>query len=462
MNGNRIKRVMDLGLSSLQMTEREMNGLIRKAEGGKKVKKKLSVAMVLTIIIITMAATAIAATLVWEKYVMDVKKREQSQGAYASWEIKNKQDLVKSLVDMGYIEESDETRQLFNDTTGKDEQEKIADKLMMLLTKQTDAKEINADIITYSIFGPESTWTSEQRVWWQQVTNMFRNAEDDTDSFVPAGKDDLPETQAVAIAKAAIIKAYELPADALEQAQAVADMYVTKARPDYRRWMIQFQMIKPGTENYVESVYAAVVDNKGTVIADPDVSMPHVEETAAAYKSPKETTSSQLADEYYAMAEKAGNPNLQGWSLEEKAEFSNKMRDRILTALEQGRLQDLKRGESPVMVMIAAAHYVYGIPDALAISADDALKAARKAIRESGGYSEQEAESFHQSGMFYDVTDSEKPVWRFVFQPQKRFDMVIYRVEIDAKTGSIISCETTKSKPVDLKIEELSYYLKLF
>lgn len=462
MNGNRIKQVMDIGLSSLGMTEREMNGLIEKAEGGKKVKKKLSVAMVLTIIIIAIAATAIAATLVWEKYVIDIKKKEQTQGTYSHWEINSKQDLIKSLLDMGYIQESEQTKLLFQESTQDAVRSKIADDLLLSLTKQTDVREINADIITYAIFGPENTWTPEQRVWWQQVTNLFRNTDCDLDTLVISQNGDLPEKQAIAIAKEAIIKAYGLSVDALDKARAVADMYVTKTRPDYRRWMVQFQLIKAGTENYVERAYAAVVDNQGTVIADPDVDMPHVDEMAATYRSIKETTSSTLADEYYTMAEKAGNANLQAWTLEAKAEFTKNMRDRVLSAFKENNLESLSKNGQPVMSMIAAAHYVYGLPDSNVITQEQALKNARIALQQKYGYSADEAQSYDRVAVFFDITNSENPLWRLVFLPQYRFGMYLYRIEIDAKTEKIISIEDYKSQTYDLNINELPAFLKMY
>ncbi len=461
MAHNPIKHALDNTLSSLFVSEQDASQLLALAKGGKKVKRKLSVAMVLAIVMVTLTATAIAATLIWKNYVVDIKKKEQTQGKYANWEITSKKDLVKSLMDMGYIPQSEQTRQLFDAATEKEQQDEIADILMLALTKMTDTREINADIITYAVFGPEATWTSEQRVWWQQVTNLFRNAAHDLDSFVLAGAEDFPEEQAIAVAREAIEKAFNLPKGALDKARPVADLYVTKARPTYRRWMVQFQFIKAGTENYLEKEYYAVVDSKGNIIADPDVGIPHVDEMAITYKNRRELTDSTLAAEYYALSDRAGNPNLQWWSLESKAEFSRNMRDRILTALEEGRIDDLKRGEYPVMVMIAAAHYVYGLPDEQVISQEVAFDAAKIAMRERFGYAGEALESFDRAAIYYDVTDIKKPLWRFVLMPQQRLGMMIYRIEIDAKTGEVSNAEAIKSKPFNLNMEELPHYLKI-
>lgn len=263
MDDHRIKTALNNTLSGLHVTGHDAGSLLAMAKGGKKVKRKLSVAMVLVMALIVLAATAIAATLLWEKYVVQVKDQEQVQGEYAQWELSSKQGLVQSLMDMGHIPPSDLTEKLFDPSAAETQREQIADALMLALTGQQDVREINADIITYAIFGPEAFWTPAQRVWWQQVTNLYRKVQDNPDTFVLPGPGDLPEQEAIAIARKAILKAYQLPEGTLDKAVPVANLYVTKVRPNVRRWMVQFQFFKEGTANYLEKEYFAVVDPAG-------------------------------------------------------------------------------------------------------------------------------------------------------------------------------------------------------
>ena len=119
-----------------------------------------------------------------------MKEIEQAEGDYVNWSISQKQALIRALIDSGNIEETAETARLFDDSTGETEKQAIANQLVLTLTGQTDVKEINVDIITYAIMGSTDTWTLEQRVWWQQVTNQFRNSGDDPDILVtPNGKE---------------------------------------------------------------------------------------------------------------------------------------------------------------------------------------------------------------------------------------------------------------------------------
>lgn len=153
-------------------------------------KKKLSVGFVLVIVLVLAAVTALAAALLWEQQVVPMKEIEQAEGDYVNWSISQKQALIRALIDSGNIEETAETARLFDDSTGETEKQAIANQLVLTLTGQTDVKEINVDIITYAIMGSTDTWTLEQRVWWQQVTNQFRNSGDDPDILVtPNGKE---------------------------------------------------------------------------------------------------------------------------------------------------------------------------------------------------------------------------------------------------------------------------------
>jgi hypothetical protein len=76
------------------------------------VKRKLSVGLVCAIVLLLVAVAAVAATLLWENYAAQVKQTESEQGSYVHWQTKDKIDLVKALIEMGYIEETDVTDRL--------------------------------------------------------------------------------------------------------------------------------------------------------------------------------------------------------------------------------------------------------------------------------------------------------------------------------------------------------------
>lgn len=75
-------------------------------------------------------------------------------------------------------------------------------------------------------------------------------------------------------------KAYSLPDDALNHVRVVTNLYVTEQRPVYRRWFIQFQVLREGSDDYVEKYYSCIVDPEGNVIGDPDINEKSVFEYA--------------------------------------------------------------------------------------------------------------------------------------------------------------------------------------
>lgn len=472
MKNNRVQRAINNTLSSLYITERDAARLLDAAKGGKKVKKKLSVVMVMAMIALILTATAVAATLLWEKYVVDLKKTEKSIGTYGDWEINNKSDLIKSLMDMGYIVPSEETNMLLDPNTTEEQKNAIADSLMLKLTNQTDIREINADIITYAVFGPESTWTSEQRVWWHQVTNLFRNTQGDVDTLVTARKDDLSQEQAIAIAKEAIIKGYGLPSDGLDKATPVADMYITKARPEYRRWMVQFQFFKEGTKDYLVKVYATVVDEHGQVIADPDVEMLLPEDSAKRAKtivSGRPTT--PLFQTIDSFNYRANLSPFTAWPLELKAEFSQVVAPQVRAIVDSGDLSPLINGDGPDLYIIASSSYTYGLPSDKDIKQEEALNIARQSLIQAYDLSNEVLALYDNISVYFDITNPEEPLWKFLFLVGLHSDNKFpggssapqwglqYKVEIAARTGEVIR---TEEFPRQLPGRDINYMLKLF
>ena len=104
------------------------------------------------------------------------------------------------------------------------------------------------------------------------------HSQEATDTFVNPTESDFPQEEAIRIAKEAILKAYSLPDDALKHVRIVTNLYVTKERPDYRRWFVQFQVLREGSDNYVEKYYSCIVDPDGKVVNDVVIRLPYSKE----------------------------------------------------------------------------------------------------------------------------------------------------------------------------------------
>jgi len=263
-----LKSAIDTCLSGFNAIPSLRNEIMQKVRGEVIMKRKLSAGLVLAIVLLLITFAAVAATLLWENYATKAKQIEGEQGSYVNWKIEDKIDLVKALVDMGYIEGTGKASNLFNSTKSEEEAHIIADQILMDLT-QRDADDISISEITYAVMGYFTSWTPEQRVWWQELMGYESGA---VDTFVKPGPLDLPVDDVIKIAKIKLSESYGLESGYFDKdnVKATADLYVTNNRPDYRRWMVLFSIHREDSD-YLDRVYSVVIDNTGSVIADPDV-----------------------------------------------------------------------------------------------------------------------------------------------------------------------------------------------
>lgn len=282
------------------------------------------------------------------------------------------------------------------------------------------------------------TLTQEERVWQQESDRSKPHNEAD-DTLVDPTSDDLPEAEAVAIAKEAVFRVYKLQDDALERGRVVADMYVTNVRPEYRRWFIQFQVFKEGSDSYVGRVYTCIVDQNGQVISDPDINEPSLEEKAVALERAlqREKEKPDYLKKYleYFDAQADNGGFFWYWPYDVKAAYWQDMQPWINEV-------PLETDTEVGMTL----YYAYGIPDTDELQHDDAVSIARDLIMEKYQIPDAQmsryytlCEAFDISGKLYDGN-----VWKFVFAEfieAETHDSPNYRVVMDAKTGQAVIIE---------------------
>lgn len=455
----RIEKAVDARLSGLQGDPWLARRVMAQAKGECKMKKKASAGLILVIVLVLAAVTALAASLLWQQQVVSMKEIERTEGDFAHWPVEKKSELIQALIAAGSIKEDEETARFFAASTDEKKKNEIADQLVLTLTGQTDIQEVNTDVITYAVMGAEDTWTPEQRVWWQQITRQFSGGSGNPDTLVTPHARVLSEEEAVRIAKEAILSAYRLPANALDQALPVANLYVTQQRPDYQRWDVQFKLFKEGTTDFLEKVYSAVVDENGDVIADPDVNMPSLEERAAQAASHSGPELEAIIQAYRTFADQANGAPFQSWPTALKSAYSKEVRPMVLDALADGRMNAYGASSSPEeKEIIASTVCLYGMPDENDLTEEEACQKAAQALWEHYNV---DAEAFLFTFSYFDITDANAPTWRFVFLPHTRPDTAphfLYRIELSADTG-----EERNSEKIEVQqaLESLDYDLKL-
>ena len=465
----RIVRAVDARLSGLTGDPWMAQHVLARAEEElPNRRKKRAVALIVAAVLALAGMGALAASLLWREQAASMKQVEQTEGDYAGWAIEDKAALVRALVDSGYLAQGGETERLFDEGTPEAERHAIADALLLALTGQTEVAEISVDIITYAVMGAEDTWTPEERAWWQQVTRQFDGDDGADDTFLVPDGSVISEAQAVAAARTAILSAQGLEDGALDAAQPVADLYVTQQQPDRPRWNVQFKFFREGSDSYVERVYSAVVDARsGEVISDPDTGVPHPDEAAAQQSAARPDTPLFQAIDAMAESVQRDIASFGAWPLSLKAEYARDIAPRVRAIVDSGDLTPLDNGAGPNLYVIAAATYDYGLPGEGDLAQEEALERAREAVQERFGLSQEALSRYTDVLVYFDATDPDAPLWRFVFQPemdardalgQTQYDLR-YRVEIASPAGDVASAEAFKRQ---VPVYDLSYLMNLY
>ena len=419
-------------------------------------RRKLPVALIVVLVLVLLAATATATTLIWQQYVARVAQLEYQQGDYEKWPAEDRIGLAKDLIQMGYFDEATECARLLSVETPEEERLALADELLLTLIGQDDVRAINLYSLTYAIMGYEDFWTPAQRVWWQGIFNMYTG---DVEVYTYVVPDDstISEGQAIVIAKAAIIDAYQLSPDALDTAQPVADLYITEQHPDDRRWHVRFNLYRNNdrTEHFVEKRYEVVLNGEGNIIDDPDRNIKNVYDVGArAVAESTEVGIIPTRELYLKYADQAGGIPFWRWPYDLKAAYSTEVRS-LLAEVEGTDWYDPWYKATNRQSL----WFVYGLPDENALSYSEAVEAAKSALTQQLSVSDELLGRYTLIYSSYDITDAETPVWKFIFIDQDDWYSMRYRVQIEGITGTVILTETF---PWDMMLQDDEYDKKYY
>ena len=316
------------------------------------------------------------------------------------------------------------------------------------LVRKDGVRAVRWNTLTNAIMGDPSTWTLEEKVWYQQLSNMFGHK--DPDTLVLPTEEDLSEDEAIEIARSAITHAYGLQEDALDGYLPSALLYITEndygdydPRPDYRRWNIQFLSYQYGDVTACNA-YTAIVDENGHVIGDDELGIPHVQQQAIESKTRLDASTPAIVEIFRQYAESEGSFFAWQWTYEAKASYSHEIRSKVLTDLESGEINALSNPsfcQEPVQEIINSTVFAYGLPQKEHLPIEEALSAAAFSVMENYGLSGDDLEEFSTYAAF-DITNSQQPLWKFLYCPDSFEDMedvMLYKIEMDAQSGETLA-----------------------
>ena len=426
------KRSHDLLMAAAHSVEEE-----------KTVKKKMSVALVFILVMVLIAGVALAAISLRDTARQIVETEQEEGDTFGYWPVEKKIALVGALADLNYIEETAEVKQLLAHSLPEKEADRVANEAVARFTGQ-EASEVSFLVIMQAAWGPFYQWTREEQAWYSQLmVDTGIQKEDHTLYVMPEGPVD--QDQAILIARRAIAKGYGVEESALDSYTVITtfevpefsepgdgqpywhvDHNAPEDMPEDKRLFRSFPLfIHPETGELYETVESILARSRAldAYLNDP------LFQAMAAFDGPFDSM-----------------------SLEDKALWSQTIRPMVLNK-QQEDPDFFGDGSTSLLATVA---FLYGVPDGTALPQDEALALAERALVDVLKRGEAEIKLYtHQKNIYYDVTDPERPLWKFFFRRPSQYDidkafgaevLAYYgetrppncKVEIDARTGAVV------------------------
>lgn len=474
MKQSTLQQAIDTSLSSLTCGERDIQAVLRRMRGETVVKRKISVALIFVLLSLALAGAALALSL-WMDTGRSVLETEQTSGYFQDWPAQKKMDLARAILEHSALERTPDRAALLAGSLPQEEMERGAEEILAAFTGQ-EVSEISFMGIMEAAWGPFDHWSHEEQAWYSQLLQeMGLQGEDHTLYVLPTGP--LDKDQAIALARREIALGFGVEESELDRYKLTTSFQVPEfASPGDNQpyWHIEYWT--PEGMSAEEALFPISFG----VFLNPETGAFHepvpqrIAEMRAYFDGIKARESDPLWQEMRAFeTERNLHGNPAAMSLEERALWNQTFRDRVLA-----KMKEQPELELFGIMTQAAFSYAYGLPDEKAIPQEEAFAIAQRMLVERIGRKEEEVPFFsHRCDVFYDVTDPERPLWKFFFHMPNEYDsdkafgkaLVAYygkdgerlpnvKVELDAYTGEVL-----EAFPMDMKdMNTLEDFRKLY
>ncbi len=464
-----LRRVMDACLPGLENRPDFDRDVLRQVRGEVKVKKKLSVSLVLVIVLACIVATALAVAALRDTARL-IAQAEQEEGFYAYWPNEKKTAVVSALIEQGYIEGTPELDRIMREALHSDAAGHAADEAFSRFAEQ-DVTEISFLTIMQAAWGPFDQWTHEERAWYSQLMESVGVESDGKTFFVePTGSID--EQQAAMIAPREIAADYGVDERVLDDYSYVVSFQIPEFAEhgdDQPYWYVAYSAPAdmPEEERLFTDIELFVHPDTGELLEAVD----DLRANSANVPTRPRNELYQLIDAYHHRAEEMGFYSFRQWPLALRAAYSQEITPKVKAILESGDRSDLMNGGSLDIAVIVQSTYVYGVPQADAITQDEAFASAKLALEETYGLTADTVEQYQEIDVYYDVSNEDAPLWKFFLNPKSLpvealkngyddplFDLC-YKVALNAQTGDVVHIEVF---PFQTLGHALAYDLKWY
>ena len=442
MASSKLKGYLDETLAGLTIPAGKRAALVNGITAGRKRRRKLSVGLVLTVVLLLAALTALAAVAIgWGDAALYLRRESEGE-RFADWAGAERTALVASLLKDGALPESDATRRLLAGNLDDAAQAALAEQIL------TDWLAAPAERVAFRpimerLWGDFAHWTLEQKAWFTQTLIDAGVQQPDFEKYALPDAQALPRADAEAIARAYAELWRGMPPGSLEDHDVVSEYVIFPRRVE------EGGIATYTTEGADPVWYVAIADvgpngSACELEIDPvDGSVDHqgmigkllYERFGVDWRGDPAT--SAIADWQSEQRSLA----FFDWSLAEKARWSETVRPFVWT----------REQEEPDFYDLSTrvfTRYRYGVPDAHALPEADARARAERLL--CGTYGLTDLAAYDCVYTYYDNTNPDAPLWRFHFSMHGRraletfgsvYRQVNYRVELNAVTGEAVTIE---------------------
>lgn len=129
-------------------------------------KKKISVGMAIVFCVVLLSACALAAALLWQETAESIAPPEGDHGYYDTWTTEEKVQLVRILHDAGELPDTTEVSSVLEGTALN--ADALCDQIMTdYVNGEKDT--VTLESILHQLHGDISTWTDEEKVWYENM-----------------------------------------------------------------------------------------------------------------------------------------------------------------------------------------------------------------------------------------------------------------------------------------------------
>lgn len=185
-------------LSDLEMSRVMQAELMQEITGGIKVKRKLTVGLIFALCLMLAAVGALAVTLLWKETAEQIAPLEGERGHYDTWNADAKAELIRMLVQAGELKDSEAVKSVLSGSLDDETLNKQSDDIMTAYVSGT-ADTVSLESILFRLHGDISTWSDEDKVWYEELLKKNNLLGDHSGYSLPQGEE-INRSQAFEIA----------------------------------------------------------------------------------------------------------------------------------------------------------------------------------------------------------------------------------------------------------------------